>query len=274
MYHLPLTLDEAVSILAQGAPQIRAGCTDAYPAQRQGQAPGAILDLTRVVGLRGITQGPQGWRIGATTTWTDILRAELPPAFDALKQAARQVGSVQIQNRATIAGNLCNASPAADGVPPLMVLDAQVELTGPLGVRVLPLAQFITGPRQTARAADEVVSAVLVPPVSGTSAFEKLGSRAHLVISIAMVAVRVTAQAGAVQSAAVAVGSCAPVARRLPMLDAALVGWAPGAPMPEGSALYAPLSPIDDVRGSAAYRRDVVPELIRRALVTALEGTA
>ena len=267
MYHLPQTLDEAIRVLAQGGVQIRAGCTDAYPAQRQGQAPASVLDLTRVAGLRGVARDGDDWRIGATTTWTDILRADLPPAFDALKQAARQVGSVQIQNRATVAGNLCNASPAADGVPPLMALDARVELTGPAGARVVPLDQFITGPRQTVRAADEVVSAVLIPPVAGVSAFEKLGSRAHLVISIAMVAVNVVVRDGTVATARVAVGSCAPVARRMPALESALVGWAPGAPMPRDDALYAPLSPIDDVRGSAGYRRDVVPDLIHRALM-------
>ena len=270
MHHTPTSVSDALAILARGPAKVMAGCTDAYPAQRPGPGPATILDLTRVAGLRGIEATAQGgWRIGATTTWTDILRADLPPAFDGLKQAARQVGSVQIQNRATVAGNLCNASPAADGVPPLLTLDARVEIAGPAGTRILPLDAFILGPRQTALAPGEIVTALLVPPVAGRAAFEKLGSRAHLVISIAMVAVRVQTEAGRIAAVQVAVGSCAPVARRLPALETALVGTVPGAPVPDASELYAPLSPIDDVRGSAAYRRAAVPELVRRALATA-----
>ena len=100
----------------------------------------------------------------AATTWSEIAAANLPPAFDALRQAAREVGSIQIQNRGTIAGNLCNASPAADGVPPLLALDAAVELASANGTRQLPLSEFITGYRRTARQPDEILSAVIVPP--------------------------------------------------------------------------------------------------------------
>src|SRR5690606_7295406 len=114
-------------------------CTDILPARRQGQPPGDILDVTRLPDLRGIARDPHGWRIGAATTWAEIAAAPLPPAFDALQQAAREVGAVQIQNAATIAGNICNASPAADGVPPLLVLEAEVELVSPAGRRRLML---------------------------------------------------------------------------------------------------------------------------------------
>jgi len=205
--------------------------------------------------MRGISRTPQGWRIGAATTWTDIVRAEVPPAFDALKAAAREVGSVQIQNQATIAGNLCNASPAADGVPPLLVLDAQVEVESMSGPRVVPLTEFITGVRQVDLRAGEFVSAILIPEVCDMtqSVFLKLGSRTHLVISIAMVAV-----------------AAPPVARRLHRLEAMLLGLSADAVSQADFTTLEELSPISDVRGTAEYRRGAVAELCRRAVLDAL----
>src|SRR5690606_16713582 len=133
------------------------------------------------------------WRIGAATTWTQVLRERLPHAFDGLKLAAREVGGVQVQNCGTVGGNLCNASPAADGVPPLLALDAAVELTGQAGSRMLPLADFITGPRRTARGPGELLTAVVVPAAAGAgrSHFAKVGARRYLLISIVMAAANV-----------------------------------------------------------------------------------
>jgi CO/xanthine dehydrogenase FAD-binding subunit len=230
-----------------------------------------VLDLSGIEELRGIAQAEGEIRIGARTTWSDVARADLPPAFDALRAAAREVGSVQIQNVATVAGNLCNASPAADGAPPLLVLDAAVELASRTGSRRLNLSEFLLGNRRTARRPDEIVSAVIVPRESarGRSAFVKLGSRRYLVISIAMVAARLaTDAAGRITDAAIAVGSCSAVAQRLRALEHALIG------APIGPALgarvtahhLAPLSPIDDVRGSAGYRLTAACELVGRAL--------
>ena len=170
-------------------------------------------------------------RIGAATTWTDIVKAPLPAAFDALKQAAREVGSIQIQNRGTIGGNLCNASPAADGVPPLLALDATVELASARGRRLMPLSSFITGYRATALAQGEILSAVFVPSRSpqARSAFVKLGARRYLVISILMAAALVERDGdGRISRVAIAVGAASPVARRLPELEAALAGLDPG----------------------------------------------
>ena len=145
-----------------------------------------------------------------------MIAAPLPPAFDALKAAAAEVGSVQIQNAATVAGNLCNASPTADGVPPLLTLDAEVEVWSAHTKRRMPLAAFLVGPRQTALHPTELVAAIHVPKASGAgqSAFFKLGARKYLVISIAMVAVRISVVNGNLRAAAIAMGSCAPVARR------------------------------------------------------------
>src|SRR5690606_12010591 len=142
--------------------------------------------------LRGVSETASHVVIGARTTWTDLIRHPLPAAFDALKQAAREVGSVQIQNVASVAGNLCNASPAADGAPALLVLDAEVELRSRAGSRMLPLQDFILGNRRTAIEPGEIVTAIRIPKASiaGSSSFQKLGARRYLVISIAMAAAR------------------------------------------------------------------------------------
>ena len=265
----PRTLSEAISAAGSGDRiVIAAGCTDLFPATQRQSLAGRILDLTAVDGLRGIARTGDGWRIGAATTWTDVLRAGLPPAFDGLKAAARQVGGVQIQNAGTVGGNLCNASPAADGVPPLLTLDAQVELASVGGVRRLPLAEFVTGPRRTALGPGEILTAVLLPDAQGCGSFVKLGARAYLVISIVMVAARVVVADGRLTQVAVAVGSCGPVAVRMTELEARLTGArvADAAGMVSADLVAPALSPIDDVRADAAYRTDAALELIRRAL--------
>ncbi|TIX56479.1 MAG: xanthine dehydrogenase family protein subunit M, partial [Mesorhizobium sp.] len=127
-YAKPTTVDEALALLGEASWRILAGGTDFYPAQGAKPFRENVLDINGLAALRGIAETEDHWVIGARTTWTDLVRHPLPAAFDALKQAAREVGSVQIQNVASIAGNLCNASPAADGVPALLILDAEVEL--------------------------------------------------------------------------------------------------------------------------------------------------
>jgi CO/xanthine dehydrogenase FAD-binding subunit len=277
-YTRPSTPDEAIALLAGGGWTVLAGGTDFYPAQGVRPIRDDILDIGAIGALRGIREEEGHIVIGAATTWTDIVRARLPAGFDALKLAAREVGSVQIQNTGTIAGNLCNASPAADGVPALMVLDAEIELASLRGTRRLPLADFVLANRKTARAADELVTAIRVPNASaaGRSGFVKLGARRYLVISIVMAAARVETDAeGRIAAAAIAVGACSPVARRLDRLEADLVGRSADA-----SALailserhFDGLSPIADVRGSAQYRVEAAREIVGRALLDAF-GTA
>ena len=256
-----------------------AGGTDFFPAGRGGPGRKPILDLSRLTALRGISQSDAGWRIGAMTRWSDIWRADLPPAFAGLQAAAREVGSIQIQNSGTVAGNLCNASPAADGVPPLLTLEAEVEVASQRGTRRIPLQEFITGVRRIDLAADELVTAVHIPPLAGVpgAAFQKLGSRRYLVISIAMVAALVRVEAGHITEARIAVGACSPVAQRLPALEQALAGRdiAGLAQVAfDDPAHFSALSPIDDVRGSADYRIAAVGELCRRAVVAAMEEGA
>jgi CO/xanthine dehydrogenase FAD-binding subunit len=268
-YLRPHCLAEALTALARPH-VVLAGGTDFYPA-RVGRAIGEdVLDIGGIAILRGISADRAGWRLGATTTWSELIESDLPPLFDGLKQAARDVGGRQIQNAGTLAGNLCNASPAADGVPCLLALDAEIEIAGPAGSRRLPLRQFITGVRRTALASGELVVAIHVPRRrhEARSAFLKLGTRRYLVISIAMAAATVEVADGHVASARIAVGACSPVAERLPRLEAALEGAPIDSRLAERveAAHLAPLSPIDDVRGSAAYRSDAVVTVLRRLL--------
>lgn len=267
----PATIGEAVGILARMPCTVLAGGTDLYAATTRRGLAGPVLDVTRIPDLARIETGPDGVRIGAAVTWAQIRRdRDLGPAFEALRQAAREVGGRQVQEAGTIAGNLCNASPAADGVPPLLVLDAEVELAGARGARRVPLEGFITGPRRTVREPGEIVTALRVPAaaLAGRSRFLKLGARRHLVISIAMVAVRLDVAEGRIARAALAVGSCSPVARRLPGVEAALAGLRAEAAADgiDRTEVARALDPIDDVRGGAAYRAEVAAELLRRAV--------
>lgn len=262
------TIEQALQCLASGRHRIIAGGTDVFPAIGDKAITEDILDISGLRSLRGIRLDGGAWRIGALTTWTDVIRADLPPVFDGLKLAAREVGSVQIQNAGTVAGNVCNASPAADGTAALLALDAAVEVSGERGVRQVPLEAFVAGVRKTALAEDELVTALIVPDLGpGASDFLKLGARHYLVISIAMVSVVLYGDRSSITRAAVAVGSCSPVARRLRTLEDRLAGRpAEGLASLVEDADADVLSPIDDVRATAGYRREAALTLVRRAL--------
>jgi len=275
-YLRPTELDEALQALAAGDRIIVAGGTDFYPARVGKPLDEDILDVTAINGLRRIEQRGDHFHIGATATWTDLIRADLPEWFRAMKQAAREVGGVQIQNAGTIVGNICNASPAADGVPGLVALDASVVLGSVSGEREVPITEFVLGNRKTARKRDEMVLGINIPVcgMDAKSAFLKLGARKYLVISIVMVsAVLEKAADGTVERLRIAVGSCSEVAKRLTALEADLAG------KPADAALaglvtkdhVAPLSPIGDVRGSAEYRSDAALTLVRRAIAELTE---
>lgn len=275
-YSVPSTLPDALQLLSGGDAKLVAGGTDYFPALADRRAPSQIVDISRLAHLRGISRSRSGWRIGAATTWSDIVSADLPPAFDGLKGAAREVGSIQIQNAGTIAGNLCNASPAADGVPPLLTLEAVVEVQSVGGTRHVALSDFITGVRKVDLAADELVVAIHIPalPGSAKSCFLKLGSRHYLVISIAMVSALVSQDGdGRIAMARVAVGACSPVAQRLGGLEGALIGLR-AAQLTDKHELWmahlGDLLPIGDVRGSAEYRLEAVAELCKRAVLGAM----
>lgn len=267
-YLRPETLPEALDLLNARGLTIIAGGTDHYPARVGAPLDEDLLDVTAIAGLRGVEDRGDDLRIGALTTWTDIINADLPPGFDGLKQAGRTIGGVQIQNTATLVGNICNASPAADGAPNLLALDAGVALASARGERVSLLADFITGNRETTREPDEMVVALIVPkPAPGAeSLFLKLGARSYMVISIVMVALVIEPDGDRVARARIAVGSCAPVSRRLAALEESLVGAKLDGRLGDQLQDVKALDPIDDIRGSAAYRQDAALTLVRRGL--------
>jgi CO/xanthine dehydrogenase FAD-binding subunit len=280
-YLRPGTLDEALHALASGTTNpssrysVLAGGTDFYAVRTGQPIVESILDITAVPELHGISDEGSQWRIGATTTWSDIVRTNLPAQFRGLQAAAREVGGIQIQNTGTVAGNICNASPAADGVPALMALDAKVELSSVSARRVVPLTEFVLGSRKIAMQPDELVTGVLIPKRRNARAsFLKLGHRRYLVISIVMVAAVIeTDDAGVITYAGICVGSCSAVSKRLHTLEKKMIGKKAGGDL---SALatgddLAPLTPIDDVRGTGEYRLDAALTLVKRAIQEALD---
>lgn len=270
-YLRPLELEEALAALAAQPLTVLAGGTDFYPARVDRPIVDDILDVTRVVSLRGIREEAECWRIGAATTWTDLIQYPLPNYFQTLKLAAREAGGVQIQNAGTLAGNLCNASPAADGVPPLIALGAEVELASAAATRRIRVEDFILGNRITQRLPNELVTAIIVPKwhSRARSTFTKLGARKYLVISIVMVAACIESDdQGMITRAGISVGACSPVARRLTSLEQKLIGkpCLPAiADLPQPSDIES-LAPIADVRASGGYRLEAAVTLIRRAL--------
>jgi len=271
VYSRPKTLDAALHALARNEGQILSGGTDFFPALGDRPAHDRVIDISGLTEIKGIAIEADHIRIGGLTTWSQLVATPLPRCFDGLKSAAREIGGIQIQNRGTVGGNLCNASPAADSVPPLLALDAGVELVSAVGTRRVSLADFIVGNRKTVRRPDEILANVIVPRTvdDAASAFLKLGARRYLVISIVMVAAVVkTDNAGRVTDARIAVGSCSAVARRLTLLERALVG----VPARNGFGAttlaehLAQLSPINDVRATATYRNDAALTLVGRVL--------
>jgi CO/xanthine dehydrogenase FAD-binding subunit len=271
-YFRPGLIEEALDLLKRAPFTVLAGGTDHYPARVGRPLDEDVLDITAIETLRGIEERDGHFRIGALTSWRQICDARLPPWFDGLKLAAREVGGLQVQNAGTIGGNLCNASPAADGVPPLLAMGAEVELASADGVERLPLAELILGNRRTARRGDQLLSAIVVAKPGKECAaghFLKLGARRYLVISIVAVAANLELEDdGCVASARIAVGACSPVAKRLPGAERALLGATCDRSL--GSLVQtehlAPLGAIDDVRGSAEYRLDAALTLVRRTV--------
>ncbi len=267
--YYPTNLSDALDILCTPDCTVVSGGTDYFPALKQGPGNTVILSLTKVSELYGLRIEKHGIRFGAGLTWSQMIKADLPPAFDALKLAGKEVGSIQIQNTATLAGNLCNASPAADGVPALLALDAEVELqSAARGLRKIALKDFLKGVRQTDRQADEILTSIFVPhpPKGMCSIFSKLGSRTYLVISICMTALNIVLdKEGCVRTLRVAVGACSPVAQRLGALEEEAINqhWRDIKIREEH---LAQLTPIDDVRASAGYRLAAIQEQIQRAL--------
>ena len=253
----PTSLDEALRLRADhpGAMPIQGGTDVMVTLNFDRARPDVLLNLNEVAELRGWSRENGKVRLGAGLTYTDAMDGQLAEALPALAEASRTVGSPQIRNRGTIGGNLGTASPAGDALPPLLVEGACVELASTRGVRALSLRDFLLGVKRNALAEDELIVAVLVEPSGQPQTFMKVGPRNAMVIAVCSLAVVADRQRGELLAA---FGSAAP---GVPVVTAPLDD---AAEFPEHVAAAA--SPIDDVRGTAAYRRHALRVLTERAL--------
>lgn len=275
-----VTEEDALSALRREGATPIAGGTDLMIRMRAGQVhPALLVDIGAVESLRAMEARDDGVSIGAATPMSDLLdspvvRDRLPLLYRALQS----VGSVQIRHRATLGGNLVNASPAADGVLALVALDARVRVIGADGQRhTLPVSEFVLGPGRTALQRGQLVQAIEIPfpPRNAVPFYHKVGRRRALTIAIASVAGNVTVRRGLVVDIRLAAGSVAPVPLRLHTVEDAVRGRpiSSRALAAARDATALAVSPIDDVRGSAAYRRAVAADLVARCLASA-ERTA
>jgi CO/xanthine dehydrogenase FAD-binding subunit len=278
----PDTWEQALAMKAAQPDAIPiAGGTDLMVALNFDRArPQAILDLTRVAELRDWGTDDGRLRVGAGVTFTRLIE-ELGERLPGLAIASRTVGSPQIRNRGTVGGNLCTASPAGDGLPPLYVSDADVELASATGTRRLPVAEFVTGPKRQAARDDELIAAFHLPAATGAQQFAKIGTRNAMVIAVCSLSLAVWPERRAVCAC---IGSAGPTPIRAGEAEAFIAGvldeerlWEGRGPL-SGAALErfgelvaAAAAPIDDVRGSAAYRRHALGVLARRLLTWAWE---
>jgi CO/xanthine dehydrogenase FAD-binding subunit len=273
----PSSWDEALAVRAERPDALPiAGGTDVMVELNfDRRRPGALLDLTRVGELREWSVEDGAVRLGAGVPYARVI-TELGDRLPGLAMASRTVGSPQIRVRGTVGGNLGSASPAGDAHPPLLAAGAEVEVASAArGTRRVPVAEFFTGVKRNALAPDELIAAVHVPTAAGPQQFCKVGTRNAMVISVSAFALALHPDRQAVGTG---IGSAAPTPRRAPEAEEFLAGeldWAGRAPLPEslarafGERVAAAASPIDDVRGTAAYRRHSLVVLARRAVTWA-----
>lgn len=270
----PRSLDEAVRFLSDDPALVpTAGCTDLMVRGPEAlHRMDRVIDLLAIAEMRGIREIEGGIEIGATTTFTEIGRSSaVRAAFPALAAAASVVGGWQIQNRATLGGNMANASPAGDSLPVLLALDAVVIVAGPEGLREVPYSEFHTGYRKTALQPGEIVARVRLPflPEGGFQAFRKVGTREAQAISKVVVAMAGRIEGGRIADLRLAAGSVAATPVRLRTAEEAVRGAAPGSETAEraGREAAREVTPIDDVRSTAEYRRFALERVVRRMVL-------
>jgi CO/xanthine dehydrogenase FAD-binding subunit len=253
----PRTLDEALRLKAEipGARFVQGGTDVLVELNFDRSRPPALINLNEVKELRGFAWENGLLVLGAGLTYGEAMVGAVAEALPALAEASRTVGSPQIRNRGTIGGNLGTASPAGDALPPLLVEDAEVHVASVRGERRVPLRDFLVGVKQNALAPDEIVVAVRAEPSGSPQTFMKVGPRNAMVISVCSLALQVDRERGVLRAA---FGSSAPTVR----LVTASIDDVEGFP----DSVAAAASPIDDVRGTAAYRRHALRVLTRRAL--------
>lgn len=279
-YEAPETLDAAVSLLAQagGTARVLAGGTDLLVQMRAGRvAPTLLVDVKRIAELRSIAPERGGWRVGAAATGMELIEhGAFAAAWPGVIDGVRMIGSIQVKGRATMAGNLCNASPAADSVPALIAAGAMVTLAGPAGRRELPVEQIATGPGRTCLAPGEIVVSFLFaprPPRSG-DAYLRFTPRTEMDIAVVGAGVNLTLDdRGVCKHARVSLGAVAERALLVPDGAAALIGTTvdDAALQRLAQAASAACRPIDDKRGTREFRTTVAGVLARRAAQRALE---
>lgn len=272
--YLPETLAEAYAILAEQGGRVRviAGGTDLMVLMNAHQLDAAsFLDIWRVNELRGISDAGEHLRLGALTTYTQLIRSPLVQQYaPALVAASRTIGAVQIQNRGTLGGNIVNASPAGDTLPVLAAYEAELEIGSTRGLRHVAMTTFYTGYRQTVLASDELLVAVRLPKLGAGERdfFCKVGTRRAQAISKVVMAARATVSERLIEAIRIAVGSVAPTVIRAPQTEALLAGQAlsPDLIKQAQARLAREVSPITDIRSTEHYRRTVTGNLLAKCL--------
>ena len=281
VYHRPATLTEAVQCLKDGpAPAyVLAGGTDLLVRYKlQNLAIGAVVSLRDIPGLDTIEPEGDGLRIGARVTLAQVLYSDLvAERAPVLAASTRRMGNANIRNKATVVGNLCNASPAADTAGPMLALDAEMIVVGPDGERRVPLTSWFIGPRANCLAAGEIAAAVIVPRQVGAACYERLANRRTADLALASTCIHlVVGGDGVVTDARLSLGAVAATPRRSVVAEAILedarldtdtIGAAAEAAMNDAQ-------PIDDVRATAWYRREMIRNLVRRGLEGLAAGGA
>lgn len=278
-YFDPKTVSQAVRLLQkyQGTVKLLAGGTDLFLRMRHRVLmPDVVIDLKRIQALSGLRYSSQkGLRIGATVTHAEVeAHAAVRRHYGALAEAAGWVGSLQTRHRGTVAGNMCNASPAADTAPALIAYRAVVKIAGPEGERQVPVEAFFQGPGRTVLGPAELVTEIFLPPPQGTLGWGFL-RRTRTAIDIALVSscAVVRADNGVCSEVGIGLGAVAPTPLRATAAEALLRGQQPHAALLDeaGKAAAAACRPISDVRCSAEYRKDMAEVLTRRCLQSACQ---
>jgi CO/xanthine dehydrogenase FAD-binding subunit len=274
----PRSLDEALGLLRdEPGLVLLAGCTDLMvcgPEERRAHA--GVMNLLEIPEIHGIRRARGAVEIGATTSFTEILRSDLIRAkFPALVEAGSVIGGWQIQNRATLGGNMANASPAGDSLPVLLALDSMVVVAGPSGSREIPYDSFHVGYRETALRPGEIIARVRIPnpPRGSLQMFRKVGTRRAQAISKIVIAMTAARRKGRLTKVRIAAGSVAPVPLRLRSAEEMCEGEAPSEALAEraAKAAAAEVHPIDDVRSTAEYRRVVLARIVRRFILQSMD---
>ncbi|HEY3806245.1 MAG TPA: FAD binding domain-containing protein [Kofleriaceae bacterium] len=266
-YLRPRSVEEAVAMIAANPSYMKlAGATDLMVDAKHKREPAGIVDLWRVPGLHGIAETDRGVAIRAGTTWLEVQRhPAIVATWAPLAAAAREIGALQIQARATLGGNVGTSSPVGDSLPVLLALDVELELASPRGLRRVPYREFCTGYRKTQLQADELIVAAHVPATTAKLAWRKVGTRRAQSISKVMGASAIELRDGIVTDARIALGAVADRPIRVRAVEDAVRGLRPrDAADAARAALRSAIAPIDDVRSTSVYRRDVAENLVAR----------